>query len=327
MELKRMVIIGANGSAYKRTIPALKDSKLCEIVAIQSRNEEKLKRTCEEYGIRHYYTDVQEMLKKEDFDLIYIANPPFLHKETIFECIKTKKPIICEKPLARTYAEALEIKEMLEKKPVPFMVAHHLRHQKAFADLKNILSSNVIGNVVSVWGQWGFEIKPDAASSVWKLNQEKSGGGTLHDNGIHVLDFMLALFGMPKAVAGVSRFNDFAETFSNETMILLYEDKDVVINSSHTMPYAGNHLLIYGTAGKIEIESAFIEKSIRKISVRSKDDEWVKEYESENLYKNEVENFIRYHLCGDQSAEQGTSLEEAICALETIERMRNNQIV
>lgn len=38
---KKMIIIGSNGSAYKRTIPALKDSKICEVVAIQSRNEEK----------------------------------------------------------------------------------------------------------------------------------------------------------------------------------------------------------------------------------------------------------------------------------------------
>ncbi len=39
----KMIIIGANGSGYKRTIPAMKDSEICEITAIQSRDEEKLK--------------------------------------------------------------------------------------------------------------------------------------------------------------------------------------------------------------------------------------------------------------------------------------------
>ena len=40
---KKMIIIGATGSAYKRTIPALRDSEICEVTAIQGRNEEKLK--------------------------------------------------------------------------------------------------------------------------------------------------------------------------------------------------------------------------------------------------------------------------------------------
>ena len=89
MTKKKMIIIGANGSGYKRTIPAMKDSEICEITAIQSRNEEKLKNICKEYNIKTYYTDENEMIKNEEFDLIYIANPPFMHKDTIEECAKT----------------------------------------------------------------------------------------------------------------------------------------------------------------------------------------------------------------------------------------------
>lgn len=326
MELKKMVIIGANGSAYKRTIPALKDSKLCVVTAIQSRNEEKLRKTCEEYGIPRYYTDMKEMLKTESFDLIYIANPPFLHKESIAECIQVQKPIICEKPLAQNYDEALEIKTILEKRKVPFMVAHHLRHQKAFCDLKNLISSKRIGDVISVWGQWGFEINQKAASSIWKLNKENSGGGTLNDNGIHVIDFLLALFGNPKDVVGKSRLGGFTETFSNEFMIMMYQDKEVIINSSHTMPCGGNHLLIYGTDGSLEIEGAFTEKSIRKIVMKSKMRETILEYEPENLYKNEVENFIRIYFNHEAGAIQGTTLDEAVYALKLVDRMRSNQI-
>ncbi len=58
---KKMIIIGATGSAYKRTIPALRDSEICEVTAIQGRNEEKLKKTCGEYGIGRYYLDAGEI--------------------------------------------------------------------------------------------------------------------------------------------------------------------------------------------------------------------------------------------------------------------------
>ena len=54
----KMIIIGANGSGYKRTIPAMKDSEICEIVAIQSRNGEKLKSICKEYGFEVYCENI-----------------------------------------------------------------------------------------------------------------------------------------------------------------------------------------------------------------------------------------------------------------------------
>lgn len=319
---RKMIIIGANGSAYKRTIPALKDSKICEVVAIQSRNEEKLKNTCKEYNIANYYVDVDKMLQEETFDLIYIANPPFLHKETIEKCIKTNRAIICEKPLARNYQEALEIEKILKDYQSPFMIAHHMRHQKAFDDIKKIINQGEIGEVIDGYGQWGFNIKLDAPSSTWKLDKNLGGGGTFSDNGIHVIDFILGIFGKPTQVFGHSRFTPFKSTYSNETMMLIYEDKDIVVNSSHTMPYAGNHLLLYGTKGKIEIQHAMSEKSIRQIIITSETGERVIDYEEENLYKNEVENFIKHYLNNELEVNPGTTLEEGIVALKLIDDMR-----
>lgn len=321
MERKKMVIIGATGSAYKRTIPALKDSEICVVSAIQSRNEEKLRKICDEFGIKSYYTNISKMLKDETYDLIYIANPPFLHKETIEQCVQYGKPIICEKPLARNYEEAKQIKDILNDKNIPFMVAHHLRHQKAYEDLQYILENKEIGEIVSCWGQWGFAINPHKDSSSWKLNRLQSGGGTLTDNGIHVLDLMLGLFKMPKKVLGSFHLNGFSETYGNETMLMIYDDKDIVIQSSHTMPFAGNHLLIYGTKGSIEVDGAFGESSIKKMIIKSSLGEYVKEYEPENLYKKEIENFIQYQ--SNHKYNYGTTLDEAIDALRLIDEMRN----
>lgn len=322
--MKRMIIIGANGSAYKRTIPALKDSDLCIVTAIQSRNDVKLKSTCKEYNIEKYYIDMDEMLEKEDFDLIYIANPPFLHRETIKKCIKYNKPIICEKPLAQSYAECLNIQELLKNYKSPVMVAHHMRHQKSFSDIKDIINSGKIGNVVSCFGQWGFNIKLDAPSSKWKLDKDLGGGGTFADNGIHVIDFILGIFGNPSKVIGNSRWGSFKESYSNETMMMLYEDKDIVINSSHTMPYAGNHLLIYGTRGSIEIPNAMSEKSIKQIIINSDEGRNIINYSEENLYKNEVEDFIKYYLNNDTSVNKGTTINENVIAMKLIEDMRKN---
>ncbi len=324
MKKYKMIIIGANGSGYKRTIPALKNSEICEISAIQSRNEEKLKKICGEYSIKKYYIDINKMLENEKFDLIYIANPPFLHKETIEKCIRFNKPIICEKPLAQNYTESLKIKDIFSDTGVPIMIAHHMRHQKAFLDIKDIIDSGQIGSVVSCFGQWGFNIKLDAPSSKWKLDKELGGGGTLSDNGIHVLDFILGIFGVPSRVIGNSRLCGFTESYSNETMVLIYNDKDIVINSSHTMPYAGNHLLIYGTKGSIEIPNAMSEKSIKQIIINNEDGRKEINYEETNLYKNEVEDFINYYIEDNKNTIEGTTLDEALIALQLIDSMRKS---
>jgi len=127
----KLAIIGATGTALKRTIPVLTDSEICKVVAIQARDIKKLETAAKEFNIPSYYTDSSEMINSADYDAIFIATPPFMHLDDIKLCLSKQKPIICEKPLARNYEEGLEISKLLKEHiSTPFMVAHHFRHQK-----------------------------------------------------------------------------------------------------------------------------------------------------------------------------------------------------
>lgn len=106
-------INGATGTAFKRVIPALKDSPICTVSAIQGRNMDVLKEIQKKFNIAEVYIDSKEMLKKANYDCIYIATPPFLHLGEISNAVKTYKPIICEKPLARNYLEGIQISELI----------------------------------------------------------------------------------------------------------------------------------------------------------------------------------------------------------------------
>jgi predicted dehydrogenase len=72
-------IIGVSGSAYKRTLPALKDSALCKVLAIQCRNLEQGNQIAKEFDIPEVYQSVEEMLRRSSFAIAYIATPPFRH--------------------------------------------------------------------------------------------------------------------------------------------------------------------------------------------------------------------------------------------------------
>lgn len=132
----------------------------------------------------------------------------------------------------------------------------------------------------------------------------------------------MGLFGEPERAIGVSRLDGFKESFGNETMLLLYGDKDIAVHSSHTLPSQGNHLLLYGTKGCIEIFGGMSEKCIRRMDVTTGDGKRTIEYPEENLYKNEVEDFIRHYLEGKTDACRGTTLPEAIAALRLIDEIR-----
>jgi len=320
----KMVIIGATGSAYKRTIPGLKNSVICEVVAIQGRNEKKLKSICAEYQINEWFFDVSEMLKKTTFDIIYIANPPFMHYESLMQAIKTNKPIICEKPLDIGYKEVLKYASLLSEYSSPIMVAHHLRHQKAMSDIKEIILSGKIGTVRNVFCQWGFQMNTEAPSAIWKLDPTLGGGGTFSDNGIHIVDLIIDIFGKPNYVCGQSIKTAFEKVYDTETAILFFTDKTVTLNASQNMKFPGNHLLIYGTKGKIEALQGIGEKYIKSLTITTVDGEEIKEYQPVHLYGAEVENFIRFYLRNDKTVPVGTTFAEALLALRIIDAVRKS---
>lgn len=319
----KIAIIAATGSAYKRTIPGVNNSDICEISAIQGRNIEKLSRIAEEYNIKKYYLDEKKMLESSDYDMVYIANPPFMHYSSIELAAKYKKPIICEKPLDNGIDKIEYYKGILDNYNA-FMVAHHLRHQKAYVDIKNFIQSGTIGDISNVFCQWGFGLNTSAANARWKLEPELGGAGTFSDNGIHVLDLMIGLFGKPKGVFGHCFSNTFKNTFDTETMMLLYDKMTVTLNASQTMIYPGNHLLIYGSHGKIEAFGAIGEKSIRSVTITNKNGTKEIVYPEVHLYRAEVENFIHHFILQDDDTFVGTSFNEAIMSLEIIEKMRKS---
>jgi|GEM_PF-1284722 len=320
----KLAIIGATGTAYKRTIPALINSGVCEIVAIQGRNLGKLKKVQSEFQIKEIYIDEQEMLTKANYDCIYIGTPPFLHLKNIEAAISTSKPIICEKPLAIDYKEGEKVSHLLSKyNDRTFMIAHHLRHQKAIYDMKEFIQNGLIGEVLNVSIQWGFEMNLEAPSAIWKTNPMLGGKGTFSDNGVHIVDLAIFLFGLPKLIYGKVEKVRTKETFDNETAFLTYEKSSIQLQSSQSMKFPGNHLLIYGTRGSIEVFNGIGEKYISKISIKSPKNNTVIEYPEINLYGNEVENFCK-GLTDSNFHHNGTTLQEGLNALKIIDSIRDS---
>lgn len=317
-------IIGASGTAYKRTLPALQGSKLCEVIAIQCRDLERGYQIAEEFGIPEVYQSVEELFERSSFDIAYIATPPFRHLEEIKIAANYQKHIICEKPIARNVNETLKIARIIKRCSSKFMIAHHLRHQPAVKTIHKIINDGKIGSVINIWMQWGYQINRNSKNAKWKLDESLSGGGSFIDVGSHCVDIALDIFGIPNSVYSRLMNINLSSVEDYAIAILHYDSADIVINTSFSMARANNSLKLQGTSGIIECHNFCGEKAIKKIDLLSDKKEMVSINLPEvNPYREEVEYFIRSLIT---KSDPSPSIEDALNNLRIIEAAKLSAI-
>src|SRR5216684_2438135 len=83
--------------------------------AISGRDKEKVSRAAEAYGFESWTDDWQELVKRPDVDIVDICTPPGSHAEIAAAAAAAGKAVICEKPLAATYAQAASALDAVRK--------------------------------------------------------------------------------------------------------------------------------------------------------------------------------------------------------------------
>jgi len=149
-------------------------------------------------GIKHTYSDYQELLKDTRIDAVIIALPTHLHKSCALHSAEAGKDILLEKPLARTPSEGKEIIDSAEKNGSKLMVGYPYRFNPSFRSLKKQLQDGVLGEVqtatATLVGTGPFTHRAEAYAPrpvpSWWFNKELTGGGALIDLGSHAINLL-----------------------------------------------------------------------------------------------------------------------------------------
>lgn len=142
------------------------------------------------------YTDLAEMLAKENLDVVSVTLPTFLHKEVSIQCLQAGVHVLCEKPMALSVEDCQAMTNTAVTAGKQLMVAHCIRFWPQYAWLKQIVESKTYGDVLVT----DFErLTYSPKWSSWLADTDKSGGIAL-DLHIHDLDFIQYLFGTPKSI-------------------------------------------------------------------------------------------------------------------------------
>ena len=142
-------------------------------------------------GVAHY-ADLDVMLAAERLDGVIVATPNAAHAPNALSCIGRGLPVLIEKPLAETLANAERIVEAAERARVPVLVGHHRRHNPILQQARDIVRSGGIGRVATVAAFAAF-LKPDPYFDMaWR---REPGGGPVLINLIHLIDDLRFLLG------------------------------------------------------------------------------------------------------------------------------------
>lgn len=182
----RFGVLGYAGIAKKHLIPAMQKAGNAIPYAIASRSKEKLKEALSLFGFQKTYSSYEELLRDPDVDAVYIPLPNGLHKEWTIKAARAGKHVLCEKPLALTEEDCLEMIEACRENKVMLMEAFMYRFTTKTKKLQELLHSGVIGDIKHIGATWRFVLEDN--SNV-RLN-ESLGGGSFRDVGCYPVNLI-----------------------------------------------------------------------------------------------------------------------------------------
>jgi predicted dehydrogenase len=285
-----MGVLGAANIARKVVIPSMLRAESVELVAIGSESSRAADFIAEARldGVRA--CSYEELIAADDVDAVYIPLPNHLHAPWSKRAADAGKHVLCEKPAARTRAEAEDAIEHCVSRGVIWMEAFMYRFHPQWRVVFERLRSGVIGDLRHVRTAFTFTV----TSSENVRRQADIGGGCLYDVGYYCVNAARWTMGAePVAVSAAQRVA--AEGIDEEFSGLLEfgDGRTASIHSAFTQPYR-HEVELLGTAGRIRIPTAFVNRSDPlTIEVESADGWQTVETPGDDEYRLEVEDFAR----------------------------------
>lgn len=205
----------AHSDALRRLGMFFDTSAKINLKAICGRDEEWVSDNARRFGFESWETDWRKLVERDDIDVIDITAPSNVHKEIALAAAANGKHIFCEKPLALTPADALEMENAARANGIIGQVGFNYRFCPAVMLAKKVIDEGKLGRIFHFRGRFlqDWIIDP-SFPLVWRLDKSVAGSGSHGDLGAHVIDAARFLIGEFDSVCGMS------ETFVKERPIV-----------------------------------------------------------------------------------------------------------
>jgi UDP-2-acetamido-3-amino-2,3-dideoxy-glucuronate N-acetyltransferase len=246
---KRICVIGA-GQWGRNHIRTLKDlACLAGVVETDERKAAEIQATYPEIRILR---NVEDALAK-DFDGFVVATPAETHHELAALIVKHGKPVLVEKPMALTSAEARDLKKLAEQNGANLMVGHVLLFHPAIRKIKELVTSGKIGKLQYLYSN---------RLNLGTVRTEENILWSFAPHDISIFQYLIGDF--PLEV--VSRGGAFLQVnIQDSTLTILTYPQNIVghIFVSWLHPYKEHRLVLIGSKGMLSFDDASEDKNLR----------------------------------------------------------------
>ena len=324
MEKTKIGIIGLGTIAQLVHLPNFSKINNAVVTAVAEIRKSRLDTIAGKFNIKEKYLSYHELLEKSDTDAVIVATPTNTHKEIAIDCLKAKKDVLVEKPLARTFNETRQIVSAAKKYKKKLMVGMNLRFRPDAMILKSILSSGEIGEPFYIKCGW---IRRPSSSEKWFTKKEDSGGGVIIDLGILLLDLSLWLLDFPNVESVTTQnFNHYTKNVEDTSISLLRCKNSSLISleSSWSLPVEKDtfYVNIHGKKGFASINPF---KVFKKIGEQIIDLTPSQKENALSLFRKSYENELKSFLGAVRGLNPVfSSGDEALLRMKILENMYNS---
>lgn len=250
---------GVLGTAriVRKTIPALQQTKNGDVVGIASRTEEKASEYADKHGIPQAFGSYEALLASPDIDAVYIALPNALHREWILKSLDAGKHVLCEKPLAMTAAECMEITRKADQTGLKVLEGFMYRFHPRFEKLQELLAANAVGTLTFLHVAHSFDAG-GADNIRWYAGL---GGGALFDTGCYCVNMSRMVTGQePAHVTAFGNYRDANDGGRIDTSIagvLRFPGGATALFDTGVNLERRNYLEVTGTEGRLYLDNPF----------------------------------------------------------------------
>ena len=309
MKQLRWAVIGSTGYAGDTCVKAaLTVAKNCKLVAVQSLTNKVAVRAQSRKHKIPWFTSPEQMLKEVECDAVYVATPQQYHLEHVQLAVSHGCHVFCEKPLARSGAEALKMIQVARRAGLKFGTGFNCRYSSLHEKARKLVWQGALGEIISARCQYGQNYPPDPGA--FRQVREAAGGGSMVDMGNHAIDLIEYLtgkkcnrvmaiapnivYGYPveDACAALLEFREggfaFVDTYYNMDIFVLRNDLE--INGTEGTIYTVDTLRGMVTGGTLH----WISKKGSR--TRHKQFSW----DGKDMYEKEFTDFTNSVLRGEE---------------------------
>lgn len=247
----RWGLVGASTIASEHVINAIRANDQT-VASVLSSDQTRGADYAARHDIPRSTTDLAALLAESDIDAVYISTTNEKHHAQALTAIASGKHVLCEKPLAMTLTEAVEMVREARARGVVLATNHHLRNAGAHLAIRDLITSGRLGRVLSVRLFHAVHLPPHLRG--WRINDAAAGGGVIPDVTVHDADTLrFYLDEDPREVVAQSGTSGLGQGVEDSVMSVWSMPSGVMVQAheSFTHPFAGSGVEVHGTEGSL----------------------------------------------------------------------------